>query len=274
MTTAIALCALAGVDLGEHVISYSDRDAILYALGTGARASQLELVFERDLRVLPTIANGLALWAVEAAGELGAYDRKQSLHASQSLRVLRPLPPAGEVTMHGEVVAAWDKGSAAMVDIEVSSEWFVARYGIFLPGRGGWGGERGPSSHRRELSPTWSARYATCPEQAALYRLTGDRHPIHIEPAVATANGFDRPILHGLCTLGIAAREVAAAISAHPADLRRVEARLAAPVMPGDEIEVTAELLGPDTVAFEARVGTKVVVASAQAQFRLRHQSP
>jgi len=93
----------------------------------------------------------------------------------------------------------WDKGKAALVDIAVECEAFTVRYGIFLPGCGGWGGERGPSATSQEWHPSWHSRHATDRSRAALYRLTGDLHPIHIDSEVARANGFDRPILHGLC---------------------------------------------------------------------------
>ena len=102
------------------------------------------------------------------------------------------------------MTAVWDKGKAAIVDIEVSSEIFTASYGIYLPGLGGWGGERGPSGSTTEdvQGYTWNGSYTSLPDHAAWYRLTGDLHPIHIDIDVARANGFERPILHGLCTFG------------------------------------------------------------------------
>ncbi len=109
----------------------------------------------------------------------------------------------------------------------------------------------------------------TSPNQAALYRLTGDLHPIHIDAETARANGFDRPILHGLCTLGIAAREVAGAAGAHPAALSSLEARLAAPVMPGDTIELAATA-EDGVVAFEANVRGTVVIRAGRAAFHER----
>ena len=92
---------LTGYDLGSQVATYTARDAILYALAVGAPATQLDLVCERDLRVLPTYACALGLWAVEAAGALGAYDRERSLHASQTLTLHRPIPREGRIEMHG-----------------------------------------------------------------------------------------------------------------------------------------------------------------------------
>jgi len=261
-----------GTDLGGRTVAYGERDAILYALAVGAPSERLDLVYERDLRVLPTYACALGLWAVEKAGGLGAYDRTRSLHATQKLVMHGAMPPAGEIAMTGRVAGVWDKGRAAVVDIEVASAVFTATYSVFLPGVGGWGGERGPAAGAEAEAEAeaagrgWTGGYRTWPDQAAIYRLTGDPHPIHIDPEVARANGFEKPILHGLCTLAIAARELAAAAGAHPADLRMVEARLSAPVVPGDEIAIEARRAG-DGLAFEARVGEAAVLKAGRAVF-------
>jgi acyl dehydratase len=261
---------LAGTELGTQELLYTDRDAILYALSVGATTDQLDLIYERDLHALPTYACALGLWAVEAAGELGAYDRTRSLHASQKLVMHAPMPSSGPIQSTGRIVGVWDKGKASVVDIEVSSDIFTATYAIFLPGLGGWGGERGPANSLGETPPpesNWTSTCQTDEDQATLYRLTGDRHPIHIDVEVAKANGFDRPILHGLCTLGIAAREIAGAVGMHPAALRNLEAKLAAPVMPGDTIEITAGKISAGQLVFEASVGETVVLKGGRALF-------
>ncbi|MGI9235050.1 MAG: MaoC/PaaZ C-terminal domain-containing protein [Woeseiaceae bacterium] len=260
---------LSGQSLGEQVIEYDERDAILYALSVGATTNQLDLVYEKALRVLPCYAAALGLWAVEEAGELGAYDRKRSLHASQKIVMHSPMPRSGPIHSEGRITAVWDKGKATLVDIEVSSEVFTASYGIFLPGLGGWGGERGPSGATPDegVAMHWSDSYTTNRDQATLYRLTGDRHPVHIDTDVAKANGFDRPILHGLCTLGIAARGLAAAADSHPTELRKLEARLAAPVMPGDTITTQAGKSSDGSLHFESAVGETPVLKSGVAVF-------
>lgn len=266
-TTTTTLADLAGAELGTHTTSYDDTAAILYALSVGASAADLDLVYERDLRVLPSYACALGLWAVEAAGRLGAYDPTRSLHASQRLVMHQAMPTHGEIPMTGRIGQVLDKGKAAVVEIEVESPVFTATYNIFLPGLGGWGGERGASAPPAERveKPNTTA-FATSEDLAALYRLTGDRHPVHIDPAVASSNGFDRPILHGLCTLGIASRIVAEQVGAHPADLRELDVRLAAPVLPGDQLEVVS---GEDdgAVHFEAMVGESTVLKGGTARF-------
>jgi acyl dehydratase len=255
-------------DLGKKQISYTARDAILYALAVGADPAQLDLVFERELRVLPAYGCALGLWAVEAAGALGAYDRNYSLHASQILQVHKPMPASGDFAMTGHIRAVWDKGKASLVEIVADSEYFSAGYSIFLPGQGGWGGERGPASPVHDLGkPDWTGSFATWPNQAAIYRLTGDLHPIHIDTKVAQANNFSRPILHGLCTLGIVAREIAQAQDAHPCDLVYLNARLAAPVLPGDRVDILVAKEN-EKLGFEANTSDAVVLKGGTALFR------
>ncbi len=265
------LATLAGHDLGTIDVSYTENDAILYALAVGARATDLDLVYERDLRVLPTYGLALGLWAVEAAGRLGAYDPVRSLHAAQRLVVHRELPRSGALHMAGRVAAIWDKGKAAMIDIDVTCEQFTATYSIFLPGEGGWGGPRGTSASQSEptaaaRAQNWTAEFTTSPQAAALYRLTGDRHPVHIDPQIAAGSGFDRPILHGLCTLGIAVRALATESGAHPCDLTELAVRLAAPVLPGDTLSLSASG-GDGELAFDAHVDDTAVLSRGTARF-------
>lgn len=257
-------------ELGSRKLKFDERDTILYALAVGATSEQLELVYERDLRALPGYACALGLWAVETAGKLGAYDRERSLHVSQKLIMHAPMPVKGPIPSAGRVTGVWDKGKASIVDIEVSSEIFTANYGIFLPGMGGWGGERGPSgSTTGDIAEyTWNGSYTCMPDHAAWYRLTGDLHPVHIDIDVARANGFERPILHGLCTLGIVARELANALDTHPARLIELDARLAAPVMPGDTINIAAGKTASGHLGFKATVNGAPVLKAGRALFQ------
>ncbi|MQA09046.1 MAG: enoyl-CoA hydratase [Pseudonocardiaceae bacterium] len=269
MTTQSSdLPELAGRDLGTRLVDYTDRDVILYALAVGAPPDALDLVYERDLHTLPAYGTALGLWAVETAGQLGAYDPLRSLHAAQRLAMHEAIPTRGPVEMSGRVADVWDKGKAAMVDIEVTCVAFTATYSIFLPGYGGWGGQRGPS---REPEPetvmNWRSSHPIPATQAALYRLTGDRHPVHIDPTVATHNGFTRPILHGLCTLGTAARMVATAAGSHPTNLTQLHARFAAPVLPGQTLHVRANEATPE-IAFTASADDSVVISGGRAVFR------
>ena len=261
------LSELAGHDLGALTVAYDDRTTILYALCAGATNAELDLVWERDLRALPSLATALGLWAVEAAGDTGAYDRRKSLHVGQRLRMLSPLPPSGSIEMSGRVDAVWDKGRAAIVEIGVSSPYFDLGFTIFLPGLGGFGGEPGPASAAaEEFTPQVEVTVDTDDRLALLYRLTGDRHPIHIDPAVAADNGFDRPILHGLCTLAIAAHALGPLVGCHPADLKELDCRFATPVVPGDRLIVRATR-GDGAARFDAIIGDRIVLKDGRARF-------
>jgi hypothetical protein len=259
----------AGLDLGTRNVSYDDREAILYALAVGAAAEDLDLVFERDLRVLPTFGLGFGLWASDDLRERGFFSAANSLHAGQLLEMLSPLPPAGELELTARVAEVWDKGGAAIFEIEVSCDHFRAVYSIFAPGQGGWGGERGPSARRDPESPAArGARVSTGREGAVLYRLLGDRHLIHVDPEAAAAIGQPRPILHGLCTLGIAARSLPALFGRRPDELTGLEARFAAAVLPGDPLELRAwDPLDDGSVPFSVASPAAVVLSGGLMRF-------
>jgi acyl dehydratase len=258
---------LTGHQLGSRTVDYDDRTTILYALCAGASAAELDLIWEERLRPLPSLATSLGLWAVEAAGGLGAYDRRNSLHVGQRLQMLEPMPASGAIQMTGTVDAVWDKGKAAIVEIAVSSAYFELGYTIFLPGLGGFGGAKAPVATSADpFEPTTTSVVPTDERLALFYRLTGDRHPVHIDPATSAANGFDRPILHGLCTLAIAAHSVAQMAGINPADLDSLEARFATPVLPGDELTVSASTAA-GSARFEVAVGDRVVLKDGRASF-------
>ncbi|WP_406155065.1 MaoC/PaaZ C-terminal domain-containing protein [Streptomyces sp. NBC_01023] len=273
-----------GRELGERTVSYDERDAILYALAIGADATDLDLVFEERLRVLPTFALTLAQWAPDALGSLGAFDTRTAVHGAQRLEVMSPLPRSGKLSMRAYVSEVWDKGSAAVFEVVVVSDCSVATWSLFAPGRGGFGGERGPSAPSAPPEPPdHRAEVATAPNQAALYRLLGDRHAMHIDPDAARAAGQPRPFLHGLCSMAAATLPLARAAGAHPADLVRLEGRFAAPVFPGDRLTAhawnppgteppepwAAHAKPPAELRFELLGGVRSVVSGGRAGFSI-----
>lgn len=274
-TAATTAGQWAGADLGTRTVSYTERDAILYALAVGARATELDLVFEDRLRVLPTFALTLAQWAPDELGSRGAFDTKTAVHGSQQLTVLAPLPRSGELTMSASVGQVWDKGAAAIFEVVVRSEYFVATWSLFAPGAGGFGGDRGPAKPAGpEGEPTIDGVLRTTENQAALYRLTGDRHHIHIDPEAAARIGQPRPIMHGLCTLGTAAVEVARLTGAHPADLQALDGRFAAVIHPGADARILVFGAVPE-VAFELiKEGTPVISGGKAVFAEVEGQQP
>ena len=253
----------AGRDLGERTVAYDEKDAILYALAVGAQATDLDLVFEDRLRVLPTFGLTLAQWAPDVLSTAGAFDDR-AVHGSQALQVHRPLPRAGELRLAARVGDVWDKGSAAIFDVIVECDEFTATWSLFAPGVGGFGGERGPartaSAARGEGA---RAVVRTFPTQAALYRLTGDRHHIHIDPAASARIGQPVPILQGLCTLAATTLVLAGEQGAHPADLTALQGRFSGPVVPGDVLELESWSDG----AFELYRDGASVISDARAVF-------
>ncbi len=228
-----------GRHLGERTVGWTERDPILFALAVGARADRLDLVFEDRLRVLPPFALTLAQWAPDVLGSAGAFEVGTAVHGSQRLEVLAALPASGELTMAARVGEVWDKGGAAVFEVSVESDFFVATWSIFAPGCGGFGGERGPGRPpARDGEPAWGRDLPVAENAAVLYRLLGDRHHIHVDPAAAAGIGQPRPILHGLATLAAATLVAADEAGAHPADLSRLEGRFAGPVFPGETLAV------------------------------------
>ena len=220
----MALAELAGTGSGCANGLLHERDAILYALAVGAGAFDLDLVFERHLKVLPTFALPLGLWVADAASAAGAFVPERSLHGSQHLRLHRALPPAGRVRgaraswrrcgTRGGRRCSTSSPSRSTSPRPTRSSCRVREAAVAMPARAG------PGRPDEELP--WATETETRPDQAALYRLTGDRHLIHIDPAAAGKAGFPRPILHGLCTLGMSARLVAAAAGAVPWELTSI----------------------------------------------------
>lgn len=261
---------LIGHDLGRRRVTYEERDAILYALAVGASATETELVYERDLHVLPTFGLTLGLWAVEAAGGLGAYDWHRTLHVGQQLRTRDALPPRGHLEIAARIGAVWDKGSSALVDVVAEADEFEIVYRIFVPGAGGFGGPAGPPAPAAQGPvgpPDLQTTVPTREDQAALYRLTGDLHPLHIDPEVAAANGFAAPILHGLCALGMAALAIAQITAHRPWELTGLQTRFTAPVYPGAQLDLSVWRHPDERLHFQAETAGGVALQNGEAVF-------
>ncbi len=229
-----------------------DRDrVILYHLGLGAGVPQtdpneLAYTYEANLKVLPSFG---VVPAFGSMGRLGAlpgmqFNPAMLLHGEQDLQVLRPIPVEGSVTTKGKVAAIYDKGKAALVVVETTSSdaagpLFVNRFSLFLRGEGGFGGESGPPAGNvaPDRAPDEVVESKTLPQQALLYRLSGDKNPLHADPGFAKMGGFDVPILHGLCSYGIVCKAaVDRALGTDTAKVARYEARFAGVVFPGETI--------------------------------------
>jgi acyl dehydratase len=247
-----------GATLPERTFSWTASDVLLYHLGIGAGTDpvdprELRYAYEEDLRVLPTfgvVAPSLRDTEPPKVELPGIdIDLASVLHGSQEITVPGPLPVAGTGVARSRIAELRDKGSAAVIvqETEVSDELgtplWTARSSIFARGEGGFGGPRGSASRIPPPSraPDAELLTATLPRQALWYRLCGDRNPLHADPAFAARAGFDRPILHGLCTWGVVCKAVVdALLDGDVGRVRGYRARFAGIVFPGETLRTRA----------------------------------
>ncbi len=231
-----------------RIFEYTWRDVVLYALGVGATAQELSLVYEKapgGLKVLPSFC---VVPAIRAFPKLGNdIEWSRMLHGEQTIRLSRPIPPEGKLVQTGVITNIFDKGKGAVFHAKITgatedgNHLYDAHWAIFYLGAGGFGGDPGPKSEPVKppegAAPDFSISYKVAENQAALYRLSGDLNPLHLDPAAAKRGGFDRPILHGLCTYGIAARSlVNGPLKGDVNRFKEFKARFSSVVYPGDTI--------------------------------------
>lgn len=249
----IDLDKVRGAELKPTTSSWDQDDVILYHLGIGAGVpptdpNELEYVYEANLKVLPSFAT-IPSFAMMA--QLGAVDGLEFnfamlLHGEQSVTLHGPVPTSLKQAIHtGRIANVYDKGKGALVILELDTSdndgrlLFTNQAAIFLRGEGGFGGESGPgvANQPTDRNPDHIVESVTLPQQALLYRLSGDRNPLHADPAFAAFGGFDRPILHGLCSYGIVCKAVVdAALSGDASGVESYRARFVGPVYPGETI--------------------------------------
>jgi len=249
-----------GADLGSRTFSWSESDVLLYHLGIGAGSrpgenlSPAALRYTLDgpaLQVLPSF--GVVAPTFHATDppplDLPGCDINlaQVVHGSQSIAVNGPLPTSGTATIATTLTDIWDKGKNCVIwqegvaTSEAGDVLWTVRSSIFVKGEGGWGGDRGVSEtvELPDHEPDADTSYAVTPQQALLYRLCGDRNPLHSDPDFAKAAGFPAPILHGLCSYGIVLRELTdALLGADATRVRGFGGRFAGVVLPGETIRV------------------------------------
>ena len=274
---AIDLSAI-GKQLNPATFDYTDRDVMLYALGVGATTSELAFVYEKNLKVLPTFGVVPAFPVMMGIGQLIEINPVMVLHGEQRIELRTQIPTSGKLTTVGKIAAIYDKGSGAVVVVESETKdaagaaLFANTSSIFIRGEGGFGGDRGPSASNKnvppERTPDHTIEYKTSTEQAAIYRLSGDRNPLHIDPEFAKMAGFDRPILHGLCTFGHVGRAILhACCGGDPARFKSFEVRFSGVVYPGETIvtQIWKESAGRYVVQAQAKERGEAVISNAAA---------
>ena len=251
-----------GAALPDRTFSWAESDVLLYhlAIGFGSRPGDnldpgaLSYTTEGDgLQVLPSFGIVAPSFHETDPPSLDLpgcdIDLAQVVHGSQEIVLHRPLPTSGSATVSTRISDVWDKGKAAVIVQEgtavdpTGEPLFTTRSSIFVRGEGGWGGARGPSTKADPPTrePDLDTAYDVTPHQALLYRLCGDRNPLHSDPAFAERAGFPAPILHGLCSYGIVLRSVVEGLlESDSAQVAGFGGRFAGVVFPGETIRTRA----------------------------------
>jgi len=291
--------AALGYKYPEFQSQYDERDVSLYALGVGAAKDpsderDLSLVYEmsgKGMKVLPSFGAVPAINMVLTMGKNGVtapglnFSLDRVLHGEQYTELKRPLPTHGKLTTRATVKNIYDKGKGAVVTTEfvtydeTGDELMRNELATFVRGAGGWGGERGPSADINvapDRAPDKVLEDKTTENQALLYRLSGDWNPLHADPGMAKAFGFARPILHGMCTFGIATRHVVNAFApdGDPRYVKSIKVRFATTVMPGETLVTEMWKENDQRIIFRTKIKERGEVCISNAAIELWKELP
>ncbi len=244
-----------GASLGETESAYTKDDVILYHLGVGAGVpatdpKELEYTYEKNLKVLPSFVvvagsrnrgRGSGRGLTEIPGV--SFNMAMMLHGEQDIEIHRQLPTEASQKTESRIADVFDKGKAALLIMESKTRdendepLYTTRSSLFIRGEGGFGGPSGPKAANQapDRPADGVIESKTLPQQALLYRLNGDKNPLHADPEFAKMGGFDQPIIHGLCSYGIACKAVVdGALDGDTERVARYQARFAGVAFPGE----------------------------------------
>ncbi len=275
-----------GAKLGEGSYSWTKDQVILYHLGVGAGVpatdpGELEYTYEKNLKVLPSFG---VIPVFGALGGLGSapglvFNFAMLLHGEQDIQIHQPIPTEATVTSSGEIAELWDKGKAALVVLEVKTRdeankpLFTNRFSLFLRGEGGFGGESGPKAGNLppERTPDGVLESKTLPQQALIYRLSGDKNPLHADPEFAKMGGFDTPIIHGLCSYGVVCKAVVdGVLGGDVTKVARYQVRFAGVGYPG-ETYLTSYWKEGDKILIQSKSKERDAVIISNAAITIRN---
>ncbi|MBN2717566.1 MAG: MaoC family dehydratase N-terminal domain-containing protein [Deltaproteobacteria bacterium] len=266
-----------GKKLGPVTLEYNWKDVALYAISLGAGRDDLGYLLDPAPKVLPTYGVIPTFDPVFDLLKATGGDLVTLLHSSQRTEIIKPFPHEGKMTTEAVIRGIYDMkiGAAVVIDTQTSVDGEPTAktiWTLLLRGEGGFGGERPPARLKTKApadqAPDFSVEVPTSGSQALLYRLNGDINPIHADPKVAQAAGFDRPILHGLCTYGIAGRVALKEMAGDdPARFKALECLFAKPVMPGDTLVVEGYKIAAGQAALTVTVKETGVRAIANCLF-------
>jgi acyl dehydratase len=279
-----------GAATKPHLMEWADRDTLLYALGVGAGLDDLAFTTENShgipQQVLPTYAV-IACPAFGAIGKIGTFNFGMLLHGSQQIRLFKPLPPAGKLSVVADVADLQDKGEGKNAVVVLRGRGTDPDTGelvaetvttLVIRKEGGFGGEPGRRPAAPEIpdrEPDSRASLPTREDQALIYRLSGDRNPLHSDPWFAREMaGFPKPILHGLCTYGVAGLTLVAELGGgDAAKITAVDARFTAPVYPGETLTTSIWRTEPGHAVFRTEASnpdgsnTRLVLEDGTAEY-------
>jgi len=270
---------LVGTRTEPAVTEHTWKDVVLYALSIGAQNDELPFLYERvkgGLKVFPSY--GVLSMMFFVMDLLEKLDATRILHGEQRIRFYRPIPPEGKLHTVGEIPSVYDKGEgkAAIICIrcettlEGGEPLFTNEARIFYRGGGGFGGDPGPKveplAPPEGIDPDFRMSYSVPENQAALYRLTGDVNPLHIDPEFAKKGGLDRPILHGLCSFGYAARAILyGTCGGDVSRFKEFKVRFSDVVYPGETLVTEGWKDKDDFYLIQVRTDRGIVMSQAYA---------
>jgi acyl dehydratase len=276
-----------GAELPAAIAEWSPTEVILYHLGVGAGVpatdpNELQYTYENGgLKVLPSFGV-LPVFGL-LAGIVGLdgmqFNPMMLLHGEQDIELHKPLPTQAKVENTGRVVDVYDKGKGAAVVVgaethdETGELLCTNRFLAFIRGEGGFGGDPGPEPKnvKPDREPDIVVESTTLPQQALLYRLSGDRNPLHVDPNMAKLGGFDTPILHGLCSYGIVCKAVVdGALGGAVGQVARYEARFAGVLFPGETVVTSMWREGDDRILVDARCKERDTAVITNAAITIR----
>jgi acyl dehydratase len=284
---AIVYDELMALEIAPAEQTYEPKDCMLYALGVGLgydplNENELAFVYEKNLKVLPTMVTVLAHTSSLVSNPRTGINWPMVVNGEQGFTLLAPLAERGTLVGRTRIVDVIDKGAGrgalllterTVTDKASGALVATVTQTIFCRGDGGFGGppRRTAAPHPLPVrAPDAVCEFATRPEMALIYRLSGDYNPLHADPAAAKAAGFERPILHGLATLGVVGHALLKAMCAYdPARLTALSCRFSAPVFPGESIRTEMWREG-SIVRFRARVVERDVVVIDHGRAEVR----
>lgn len=263
-----------GVEFTLDPFEYNPQTVELYHLGIGI--TDLEYVYEKNLKVMPGFAVVPAFPILVKSIGVAGVNPMMIVHGEQRIEIARrPIPWMAKTVTTGKIANVYDKGKGALLVVEAHTRdeggelLFTNVYSLFARGEGGFGGDRGPGkkNEKPDRDPDHVVEHGTWPFQHFIYRLSGDLNPLHADPEFAKLAGYNRPILHGLCTYGVVMRAVVeACCGGDPTRVKDYEARFSGEVYPGDTIMTEMWQESDDKVLIQAKTGDgRVVLSNAAA---------